>query len=265
MHLSLSKRVALFILASSVCGSLQHLFSTLAEEGDAVSLLGSPVQSAVGREEPADSCRWHVGSARSSRPHWVRPTHGVCAFRVCISQALGCSAGDGLRRALGCVHFPGLNCSGSGPGVPHKGAGLRSVPVPGPSSSRDRVLGEHSRPQLEGASSQLPRPSRSVFRVYNGCAFSGTRVSLLGSRSLAATLLAGADCPESQGVLVSHEARLQFGGGCLPGAAIAPVWLWLPRLSVSCGDGPACSWLALLSPLFCEQAWQCLSLALVTG
>ena len=31
------------------------------------------------------------------------------------------------------------------------------------------------------------------------------------------------------------------------------------------GDGPACSWLALLSSLLCEKAWQCLSLWLFTG
>ena len=42
------------------------------------------------------------------------PTHGVCAFMVYTSQALGCSAGNCLRWALGCVHFPGLSHSGSG-------------------------------------------------------------------------------------------------------------------------------------------------------
>jgi len=31
------------------------------------------------------------------------------------------------------------------------------------------------------------------------------------------------------------------------------------------GDGPVFSQLALLSPFFCEQAWQCLSLRLFTG
>ena len=29
------------------------------------------------------------------------------------------------------------------------------------------------------------------------------------------------------------------------------------------GDGPVHSWLALLSPLFCEQAWRCLRLGLL--
>ena len=31
------------------------------------------------------------------------------------------------------------------------------------------------------------------------------------------------------------------------------------------GDGPVCSWLALLSPLLCEKAWRCLSLWLFAG
>ena len=31
------------------------------------------------------------------------------------------------------------------------------------------------------------------------------------------------------------------------------------------GDGLVHSWLALLSPLFCEQAWQCLRLGLFVG
>ena len=31
------------------------------------------------------------------------------------------------------------------------------------------------------------------------------------------------------------------------------------------GDGPVCSRLALLTPLFCEKAWQCLTLGLFTG
>ena len=40
-------------------------------------------------------------------------------------------------------------------------------------------------------------------------------------------------------------------------AALAPLSL--------AGDGPVCSRLALFSLLFCEQAWQCLSLGLFAG
>ena len=50
------------------------------------------------------------------------PAHGVCAFPVYTGQALGCSVGNCLRLALGCMHFPGLSVSGSGTRVVLKGA-----------------------------------------------------------------------------------------------------------------------------------------------
>ena len=88
------------------------------------------------------------------------------------------------------------------------------------------------------------------------------RVSILGSWSLAATLPGDVDRPESQEVLVSREVCLQFGIGCLSGADCP-----LPALAaLAClspvGDGPVCSQLAPLRPLFCERAWPCLRLGL---
>ena len=50
-----------------------------------------------------------------------------------------------------------------------------------------------------------------------------------------------------------------WGHSCPPLALAA-----LDPLSLA-GDGPARSRLALLNPLFCEQAWQCLSLGLFAG
>ena len=50
------------------------------------------------------------------------PAHCVCDFPVNTAQALGCSAGNYLRPALGCIHFPGLSCSGSGTQVALRGA-----------------------------------------------------------------------------------------------------------------------------------------------
>ena len=72
-------------------------------------------------------CLWGVFAV--FQPHWVclpRPTPapGMCAFPVYTAQALGCSAGNCLMRALGCVHFPGLSRSGSGTRVLHKGTDL---------------------------------------------------------------------------------------------------------------------------------------------
>ena len=56
--------------------------------------------------------------------------------------------GNCLKRALGCVHYPGLNHSGSGSvsWVLHKGtdSGMHFVLFPGLSSSGDEVLGEHT-------------------------------------------------------------------------------------------------------------------------
>ena len=58
-----------------------------------------------------------------------------------------------------------------------------------------------------------------------------------------------------------------------PACSLVPLWghdCPLPALAaLAClslvGNGLVHSWLALLSPLFCEQAWQCLRLGLFTG
>ena len=50
------------------------------------------------------------------------PAHGVCACLVYTAQALGSSAGNRPRLALGYMHLPGLSRSGSGTWVVLKGA-----------------------------------------------------------------------------------------------------------------------------------------------
>ena len=50
------------------------------------------------------------------------PAYGICAFPVYTASALGCSAGNCLRPALGCMHIPGLSRSGSGTRVLLKSA-----------------------------------------------------------------------------------------------------------------------------------------------
>jgi len=52
------------------------------------------------------------------------PTHGACAIPAHTAQALGCSTGNRPRPALGCMHLPGLNRSGSGTQVVLRGADL---------------------------------------------------------------------------------------------------------------------------------------------
>ena len=75
------------------------------------------------------------------------PAHSVCAFPVYTAQALGCSAGNCLMWALGCVHFPGLSHSGSGSQVLHKGTdsvGPAFCALPRSQQLRRQVLGECS-------------------------------------------------------------------------------------------------------------------------
>ena len=122
MHLSLPKRFPLFILASSVCWSLQCLISTLTQGAQWWSLFFKAClfSRALGREEHCKQISLacvHSDSATLALP----PTHGVCAFPVYTAQTLGCSARNCLMRALVCMHFPGLSRSGSGSWVPHKG------------------------------------------------------------------------------------------------------------------------------------------------
>ena len=155
------------------------------------TFLGSLVQSCCGEGGTLQTnntgvclhCLSHTGFA---------PAHGVCAFPVYTAQALGCSAGNYLRRALDCMHFPGLSCSGSVLGYSTEAQtwlGLRFVPFPGPSSSGDQVLGERCRPQVVAVTYCLPRTCHLVFWVYNRHTFSG--VPCLSSGEL----ISGCDPP----------------------------------------------------------------------
>ena len=92
-------------MASSVCRSLQCLISALTQGwgGGHFFRLTCSVLLWGGRNTANNTglcsqCLHHTGFA---------PIHGVCAFPVYTAQALGCSAGNCLRRALGCMHFPG--------------------------------------------------------------------------------------------------------------------------------------------------------------
>ena len=58
-------------------------------------------------------CLSHTGSA---------PAHGACSLPAHTAQALGCSAGNNPRLALGCMHLPGPSRSGSGTRVVLRGA-----------------------------------------------------------------------------------------------------------------------------------------------
>ena len=114
-------------------------------------------------------------------------THDVCAFMVYTSQALGCSAWNCLRRALGCVHVPGLSCSGSGSGTPQRcRLGWACVLCPSQvwAAQVTRCL-----VSVVAVSYCLPHPCRSVFWEDNWCTFSG--VPCVSSREL----ISGCDPP----------------------------------------------------------------------
>ena len=69
------------------------------------------------------------------------PSHtGPAPAHMHTAQTLGCSAGNRLRPALGCMHLPGLSLSGSGTRVVLRGADF--MPFPGPSSLGHELFGE---------------------------------------------------------------------------------------------------------------------------
>ena len=74
----------------------------------------------LGGRDTANRYHWHVwGVLAVSWPHWVCPH----SQHVCF-PSLHWSGSRLLFReqALGCVHFPGLSCSGLGSWILHKGA-----------------------------------------------------------------------------------------------------------------------------------------------
>ena len=119
MHLSLPKWFSVY-LASSVCRSLQCLISTLTQVGEGGHLFRLTCSVVLwGGRNTANKYHWRVwGVFAVSRPHWVCPhSQSVCfACLHCSGSRLLCR-----EQALGCVHFPGLSCSGSGSWVIHKG------------------------------------------------------------------------------------------------------------------------------------------------
>ena len=115
-----------YVIASSVCWSLQCLISVLTQRdggGHFFFFLGSLVQSRCGEggmlqtnnTGVCSQCLSHTGPS---------PTHSACSLpaHTATAQALGCSTGNHPRPALDCLHLPGLSRSGSGTLVVLRGA-----------------------------------------------------------------------------------------------------------------------------------------------
>ena len=126
-----------------------------------------------------------VGSAHSVWATLAFPQLTACVLSWSTLLKLQAALqGNWLKQALGCMHFPGLSCSGSGSRVFHKGIDLVGpVFCALPRSEQLRQPGAwraHS-PHVGGASYHLPRPRHSVSWVQAGVPSQVCRVSPLGS------------------------------------------------------------------------------------
>jgi len=141
-----------------------------------VTFLGSLVQSCCGEGGTLQTNHWRVWGVLSVfQPHWVYP----CSQRVCF-PGLHFSGSRLLCRQLSEVG-PGLHALPmskllrfrfSGTPQRHR-LGWACVLCPAQVRAGDQVLGEHSHPQVAGASYRLPHPSGLLFWVCNGHTFSG--------------------------------------------------------------------------------------------
>ena len=185
-----------------------------------------------GERNTANIYHWLVwGVLAVSLPHWVC----YCSRCVCF-PSLHCSASRWLCQelfevGLGCMHFPGLSHSGSGSRVLHKGSDLvgpafcalpRSKQLRWPDAWRAQS------PPLGGCNLLHPPSLLLGFLGVQPARLLRCTVYLSWGADLWLIFPADVDCPESQEVLVSNEACLQFGRWYLSGATIAPFQLWMP-------------------------------------
>ena len=153
------------VLASSVCWSLQCLFSTLTQGGWWWTLFFFQAHSfshAVGMK----GCCKQITLACV---HSVSAPLGLSPLTAHTTQALGCSAGNRLRLALGCMHLPCLSHSNSGTHVVLRGADLVGPAFCAlPRSKELRTLAS-----VVAATYHFSSPCCSFFWVYNWLPFLG--------------------------------------------------------------------------------------------
>ena len=132
-----------------------------------VNYLGSLVQLCFGER---GNCK-QISLACVGTAYSVWATLGLTLLMACVlsqSKLLRLQValqGNCLKWALGCVHISGVNCSGSGSWVLHKGTdSVGPAFCALPRSKHLRLPGAwraHS-PQVGGASHHLPSPSHLV-------------------------------------------------------------------------------------------------------
>ena len=114
---------SLFILASSVCKSLQCLSSTLTQGGEGGHLFSLTCSLVLwGGRNTTNKYHWCVwGVLTVYGPHWVCPSsrrHVLPGSTLLRFQ--GALQEHCPKRALCFMYFPGLSCSGSGSRVLHR-------------------------------------------------------------------------------------------------------------------------------------------------
>ena len=150
-----------------------------------------------GGRNTANKYHWCVGVVLAlSQPHWVCPHSRHMCFPGlhCLDFRLLCR-----ERALGCKHFPGLSCSGSESRVLHKDADSVEpafCAIPQSDQLRRPDAWRVHTPQ-ERCILSPPQSQPLGFWAHPSPV---CHVSLLGSWSLAATLPADVNSPESQEV-----------------------------------------------------------------
>ena len=98
----------MFILAFSVCKSLQYLTAALTQEGEGGHLFRLTCSAVLqGGRDTANKHHWCVwGALAVSGPTGFAPTHGVWACPVYTAQAPGCSAGELSEGSPGLCALP---------------------------------------------------------------------------------------------------------------------------------------------------------------
>ena len=113
----------MFILASSVCMSLQCLISVLTQGSEGGHLLGSLVQLCCEGGTLQANITGMCGECSQCLGHRVCPLLTVYVLsQFTLLRFQVALQGYSLKWALGCMHFPDLSLSGSGSCVLHKGA-----------------------------------------------------------------------------------------------------------------------------------------------
>ena len=97
----------MFILASSVCKSIQYLTSTLTQGGEGGHLFTLTCSVVFWEGRNPANITGGCGECSQFLGHtWFAPTHGMCAFSVYTAQAPSCSAAELSKAGPGLHALP---------------------------------------------------------------------------------------------------------------------------------------------------------------